>query len=849
MTQEQEPDIFHADLAHLPAALHWLTAQKRWCVWRWEKRVSKKGKKRWTKPPYQPAFPKRAAKSNDPTTWGSYADAVAAVKAGHANGIGVMLLTGELGAADLDECRDATTGELTLWAQRHCAEAHSRGLYVEVTVSGTGLRFIGLSNGAKLHRRFPFHQTSGEGLELYRRCERYITISGLQSGFCQTMGEIDDYLDLLFERFTNPQPSSASSTPSSTSTSMSSSMLDLNNAAPQSSEYFEDIIKNGAPEGERSEKFAETVWHLAAGGMSIEEIVEELNKHPNGIGAKYARRLLAEVTRCFNKWRARRLTAITGGRAGPVGGSGGGGGGAGGAGGAAGGGGAGAAAAPALNVANWPQIREVPSELPRIVNEAEDALITLGEEVYQRAEMLMRPVRGTVINADGKSEGWQLIPLARPYLVETMCRAAQFMRYHAHGKAKGWKPVDAPDKVAGTLLSRRGRWNFPILNGIVRAPFLRVDGSICEVPGYDPESKLLFKTDMVFPPVPQQPSRNDGLKALALLDDLIGTFPFVGPADRSVTLAAMLTSLDRRSMATAPLFAFNSPVARTGKSKQVDLCAILATGDKMPVISQGYSEEEFVKCLGAALLAGDLGISIDNCERELKSDFLCQVLTQTKLKIRVLGLSSNVETPMNAMLYATGNNLTFSGDVTHRALMSTNDAGVEHPGLRNFKSDVIAEAQARRGELVVAALTVLRAWHVADERPNLPPPFGGFEDWSFRVREALIWLDRVDPCETQAAVRGSDTHRDELIVVMEQWKQHLVLEQLYKVQEIIDRALINSDFHNALLAVAGSTSGAMVSPLKLGRWLKRVKGKIVSGLKLVQSGSIGGYPTWKLTRN
>jgi hypothetical protein len=729
LAQKSKPATFSGDLAHLPAALRWLTTQKRWCVWRWERRVSKKGKEKWTKPPFRPASPDVTAKSNDPSTWGAYEDAVAAVAAGKADGIGVMLLTGELGAADLDKCRDAATGELTLWAQRHCAEAHSRGLYVEVTVSGTGLRFIGLSHQiAKLHRKFPFHQTSGEGLELYRRCERYITISGLQSGFCQTMGEIDDYLDLLFQRFTNPQP-------------LSSSMLDLNDAMPQSSEYFQDIIENGAPEGERSEKFAETVWHLAAGGMSVEEIVAELAKHPNGIGAKYARRLLAEVTRCFNKWRARRLTAITGGRAGLTGGSsGGGGGGNAGAGGATGGVGAGAAATAALNVnvaPSWPQIRVIPSELPRIVNEAEDALIALGEEVYQRSEMLMRPVRGTIVNVDGKSEGWQLIPLARPYLVETMCRAAQFMRWHAHGKAKGWKPVDAPDKVAGTLLSRRGRWNFPILNGIVQAPFLRVDGSICEVPGYDPESKLLFKTDVVFPPVPQQPTRDDALKALALLDSLIDTFPFVGPADRSVTLAAMLTSLDRRSMATAPLFAFNSPVARTGKSKQVDLCAILATGDKMPVISQGYSEEEFVKCLGAALLAGDLGISIDNCERELKSDFLCQVLTQTKLKIRVLGLSSNAETPMNAMLYATGNNLTFSGDVTHRALMSTIDAGVEHPGLRAFKSDVIAEAQARRGELVIAALTVLRAWHVADERPNLPPPFGGFEDWSFRVREAL----------------------------------------------------------------------------------------------------------------
>ena len=89
------------------------------------------------------------------------------------------------------------------------------------------------------------------------------------------MGEIDAYLDTLLARFTvgNPQPSST--------------MLDLNSAGPQATDYFDDVIANGAPEGERSERFAEVVWHLAGKGMSIEEIVDELAKHPNGIGAKY----------------------------------------------------------------------------------------------------------------------------------------------------------------------------------------------------------------------------------------------------------------------------------------------------------------------------------------------------------------------------------------------------------------------------------------------------------------------------------------------------------------------------------------------------------------------------------
>ena len=64
--------------------------------------------------------------------------------------------------------------------------------------------------------------------------------------------------------------------------------LDFNSAGPQT-DYYRDLIENGAPEGERSEKFQEVVWHLAAMGWTIEQIVDELAKYPNGIGVEVCR--------------------------------------------------------------------------------------------------------------------------------------------------------------------------------------------------------------------------------------------------------------------------------------------------------------------------------------------------------------------------------------------------------------------------------------------------------------------------------------------------------------------------------------------------------------------------------
>jgi hypothetical protein len=776
MNTSDRPRTFNGDLQHLPAALLPLTQEQRFVIWRWEWRARKGGGGKWTKPPYQTRYPREPAKSNDPATWGSYQDAVAAVAAGEADGIGFMLKDASVGAVDLDHVRDPDTGQLVGWAAALSAEAD--GAYREPTVSGGGLRLIGVARGSEIHRKFTFDRATGAGVELYRNCARYITISGLQLGECSELPVIDGLLDALFARYSGTAQANGH---------------DFNEAGRQQSSIdYDELIENGAPEGERSELFQAVVWHLAAKGWTAEQITDELARHPNGIGAKYADRLHAEVARSYEKWRSRQHAAATGG----------------------------AASSP------WPQIYIKNGELPRVVNEAEDALLLLGREIYQRGGLVVRPVLTKLKAADDRDmQGWRLIPVTQPYLIETLTCAARFLKHDARSKA--WVAVNAPDRVAQTYLARQGTWKLPILSGIVHTPFLRADGSLCEQPGYDPASGLLFKPDREsFPPVPREPSKNDALAALATLDHLLATFPFVGEADRTVALSAILTALDRRAMATAPLHAFTSPTAGTGKSLLVDMVAMLATGQLMPVISQGKTEEELEKRLGAALLAGDVVISLDNCEHRLESTFLCQALTQEKLNIRMLGLSRNVETPVNATIFATGNNLTIAGDLVRRSLMCSLDAKCERPELRTFNVDAIKTVRGNRGRLVTAALTVLRAWQVAREREALSlPPLGSFEQWSRRIREPLVWLGRADPCGTIDRVRENDPTREALWTVVVQWEEHLGHEQKYAVQDVIRLAAPEADFQTALVAVASNQKGLLVSNDRLGRWLKKVQGK------------------------
>jgi hypothetical protein len=304
-------------------------------------------------------------------------------------------------------------------------------------------------------------------------------------------------------------------------------------------------------------------------------------------------------------------------------------------------------------------------------------------------------------------------------------------------------------------------------------------------------------------------------------------------------------TLDRHNQAAAPLHGITAPAAGTGKSLLVDVLSILATGIPMPVIAPGRGEEELEKRLSSALLSGDVAISIDNCVHDLESSFLCQALTQQKLNIRLLGQSKNVEVPVTATFFATGNNLGITGDLARRTIMCSLDAQCEHPERRHFDTDAAQLAGTNRAEFVTAGLTVLHAWHAAGERIDRPP-FGSFEDWSQRIRAPLLWLGQADPCDTTLAVQEEDPRRLELEAVVTEWRRHIGLHAAKTVKEVIDRAVVTQDLHVALLSVAGNRAGGMVNNRVLGKWLGRNEDRIVKGLKFT-SRTTAGCRLWSLT--
>ena len=241
------------------------------------------------------------------------------------------------------------------------------------------------------------------------------------------------------------------------------------------------------------------------------------------------------------------------------------------------------------------------------------------------------------------------------------------------------------------------------------------------------------------------------------------------------------------------------------------------------------------------LMRGDPLIAIDNCDAPLEGPLLNQMLTQMQIELRVLGFSKMVTAATSAVVTATGNNLVVKGDATRRAVVGRLDPKVERPELRFFNYDPIADAKQNRGELVVAVLTILKAYHNAGQ-PNRPSPLQSFVEWSDTVRGALLWLGQGDPVGTMMRLRKTDPVVANLKAFLTVWHDHFGADPITaaavvaKAEETItfEKAVGSEDrirrhahplLRDALLLVAGR-SGKIDTRL-LGNWLGRSAGRVI----------------------
>lgn len=502
---------------------------------------------------------------------------------------------------------------------------------------------------------------------------------------------------------------------------------------------------------------------------------------------------------------------------------------------------------------NLPVIKVEAGELSSNVISAEEILLQSGVPLYQRAGQLVRPVVSTVDAAKGrKTTIVQLLPLDHAYMRFWLNEHIDFQKLDV--RRKRWVSVNPPDEIAKTILSRVGNWKFPLIAGVITTPTLRPDGTILYQSGYDPDTRLLLVAPPDMPPIFDEPTKDDAVKALALLNDLLVEFPFdEDGVGRAVALSGLITPIVRGAFPVTPMHVARAPVSGSGKSYLWDVASAIATGDLMPVKSAGKTEEETEKRLGAALMTGQPLISIDNVNGELGGDALCQAIERSIVDIRILGKSELVRVEARGTtLFATGNNIIIVGDLCRRVITATLDPRVERPELREFKGNPVNNVLADRGAYIAAALTICRAYVVAGQ-PDKAKRLASFEGWSDTVRSALMWLGCADATKSIENTRDEDPELAALREMLGAWADVIGVGFKTKItlQEVIDIAnekveaapdIFRWPTLNA--AVQGIGGGRQIDAKSLGRWTQRFKNRVADNFRLSSKSNPKGGSRW-----
>mgnify|MGYP000878578042 CR=1 FL=1 len=474
----------------------------------------------------------------------------------------------------------------------------------------------------------------------------------------------------------------------------------------------------------------------------------------------------------------------------------------------------------------------VKGELPRVLGAILERLRSDGQ-VFERAGILVR-------FADDV-----LVPVERPWLQTHIEEAFTLETFDA--RSNTWRPQHCPDNIPARVMSARGRWKLPKVSGVVTFPVMRADGCIINHPGFDADTGLLFIDNEPTRPTPYPMDKRALSEALERIWAPFAQFPFDNDVSRGVFMCALLTTVCRPALPTAPAFLIRAYAPGTGKSLLSEILMMLVGAPATALPLPESNPEEIEKRLFSKLRTGCAGMVLDNLTGVIESAAMCAVLTSAEPEGRILGLSEVVRVQNRALFVLNGNNVAPGGDLFRRVLPITLDANTEAPERRRFSFDprhmIRQRLEAYRSDLLSVLLT-----YQAEGAPVVGVgAFGSFDEWERLVRQCVCWLisegvapaPMADPLEVLAQSKAEDPRHLQHIAILEAWHGYYGPEPV-RVKDLSE--LANSCFDTTPAGSALKELLQEVGTPPRGRgefngvyfsaWLRRHKGQVVSGLRL-----------------
>ncbi len=487
-----------------------------------------------------------------------------------------------------------------------------------------------------------------------------------------------------------------------------------------------------------------------------------------------------------------------------------------------------------------PTIRIMAGEIHRVVDAAERELAQ-SRQHYQRGGLIV-----TIVTDPGTRET-RVQDISSPALLRALAAAATWERFEV--RTNSWLRTDPPGRHATVLFDSTSYPHLPVLKGLARQPYLRPDGSLMMMAGYDSATEMFGVFDARKFSVPGNPTRADAEEALALLRDALHEFAFVSDADLATALVAMLTAAVRPSLSHAPMIHVRAHTVGSGKSYLCELIAAVATPQRGTPTTFPADDEECRKLLLAELLRAPAVIEFDNLTSDLvPHKSLCTALTSEHMSGRILGVSKTATVNTRALFLSSGNNVGPVQDMARRCITIHLDPGCEVPAARTFaRPNLVRDVLHERGRYVSAALTIIRAWVVAGHPKSACKALAGFGDWSDLCRQPLLWLGLEDPTESLFLAMNEDPDRETLGRILAAW-QGVFGTKAAMVRDAVKSNLEFNDANTELQEVLRDIADerGQINRRRLGWWIKRHAGRIVDGLRFVRGISRRSAETWQV---
>ena len=484
-----------------------------------------------------------------------------------------------------------------------------------------------------------------------------------------------------------------------------------------------------------------------------------------------------------------------------------------------------------------PLIRVIAGDLHRVVDAAEKELANRGRH-YQAGGLIVS------VSTDPTCGDPSIVPTSAPALTRELSVAATWEKYD--GRAEDWVRCDPPARHAVILFDAQNFRYLPPLAGVARQPYFREsDGELITQPGYDKTAQRFGVFDARQFVVPE-PTLEAARAALALLEDLLTEFHFVGDTDKAAALAAIFTAVVRPTLAYAPAFHVRAPVFGSGKTYLCELIGAFAGPGGNAKVSYPTTSEEATKVILSLLLTSPAVIEFDDMDTDwIPHGTIKRMLTAEHITDRILGVSKTATVSTRTLFLGSGNNVGPIRDLLRRVLTIHVDPRCATPATISYKGFPVDKVRQRRGAYVAAVLTIIQAWRRAGSpraAVDSIVTFGGA--WSDYCRYPLMWLGHPDPASALLEQVRHDPDGDALSGLMTEW--HAVFGSTpTTVRKAVEAALHNqSNLLDAMREFPVEERGE-INRSKLGWLLKKNANRIVGGFEFQQA-EADGRTAWRV---